>query len=328
MTDLAVAGNPCLFVVGCLRSGTTMLRHVLNAHRGLAVVNETEWLPRLFEHRAQRAAFVGDSVTGAVLPELFGLERYGRLGLTADEAEACLPVDELVPYSEFVRRLFDAHGRHEGKGLVGEKSPGYVRHVPTLHHLWPDARFVHLVRDGRDVYLSLLNWRPDKVSRTVGRFSSWPAEPALTAALWWEWHVRLGLAAAAHLGPTRYRQLRYEDLVTDPAGECMRLCRFLGLPYDDGMLRFHERHAGSGPPPRRGPGLPITAGLRDWRSELATGDRRLFEAVAGGLLDELGYERSPAAPGGSESREASRVRAAFSAEAGRRLRRVLPWPGG
>src|SRR5207253_853324 len=123
-------------------------------------------------------------------------------------------------------------------------------------------RIVHLIRDGRDVYLSLLQWRDEKQARTIGRFPTWATDPAITAGLWWEWHVRLGMEAATRLGPDRYHEVRYEDLVADPPAACRRLCSFLGLPYDASMLRFHERHARRGAAPRRGPGLPITPGLR------------------------------------------------------------------
>src|SRR5438093_13703034 len=106
-----------------------MFRHAVDAHPAIAIVNETQWLPRLFEHRAQRPAFADGLVTTAILSELFSLERFARLGITADEAVACFPSGRPVPYAELVGRLFDAHGRHEGKVLVGEKSPGYVRHL-------------------------------------------------------------------------------------------------------------------------------------------------------------------------------------------------------
>src|SRR5690242_17167559 len=181
LPDLHDAGNPCFFIVGCLRSGTTVFRRVVDAHRDIAVVNETEWLPRVFEqrkHREQRDlrgagrsrdVQVGDEVRSAVL----GHPRFERLGLSDTDVEESLVVGGEMRYQEFVRRCFDTHGKHAGKDLVGEKSPGYVRHLPTLHFLWPRARIVHLIRDGRDVCLSLLAWKPEKKARTVGRFSTW-----------------------------------------------------------------------------------------------------------------------------------------------------------
>jgi hypothetical protein len=183
-----------------------------------------------------------------------------------------------------------------------------------------------LIRDGRDVCLSVSAWKPEKQTRTIGRFSTWSNEPVITAALWWEWHVRLGLEAAERLGPDRYYQLRYEDLIADPSGSCERLCSFLGLPYREEMLRFHERHAQPGAaPPRRGPALPLTPGLRDWRNDLDRDANELFEAVAGKLLHQLGYERTTS----GDERHAARIdpiRDTFRAEATAFRHRVADWP--
>jgi hypothetical protein len=166
-----------------------------------------------------------------------------------------------------------------------------VRSIPTLHVLWPEAKFVHLIRDGRDVCMSILSWK--KASRKVGRFTTWTEDPLSTTALWWEWSVRLGREDGSSLEPGLYYEMRYESLIAHPADECAALCTFLGLPYEDEMLRFHKGRE------RTEPGLdakrawqPVTSGLRDWRSQMPAGDVERFEAAVGDLLDELGYARA------------------------------------
>lgn len=314
-----MSANPYVFIVGCLRSGTTMLRHVVDAHPQIAIVNETQWLPRLYRHRACVDGLDADGTASpAIIAELLQQERFSRLEVSSADLKGIFAVGQLIPYAELVSRVLDAHGRAQGKDLVGEKSPGYVRFLPILHELWPRAKIVHLIRDGRDVCLSLLSWKPEKVARTVGLFSSWQRDPIITAAVWWEWHVRLGQEMAHVLGPDLYREVRYEDLVSNPTEECARLCTFLGLGYDDAMLRFHERHHGDGAPPRRGPGLAVTPGLRNWRSEMTDSDIRRFEAAAGDILDELGCERVSDATAEQRAR-ADEVRRAFIEDAlGRR----------
>jgi hypothetical protein len=175
--------------------------------------------------------------------------------------------------------------------------------------LWPHAKVVHLIRDGRDVALSLLEW--SRAGRTVGRFSTWREDPLTTAALFWEWNVRLGTEGAL-LGPDRYHQLRYETLVADPELECQKLCDFLALSYDPAMLRFHEGRM------REEPGLsakkawrPVTTGLRDWREQMAPGDVARFEAAAGPLLDELGYQCAEGSVSDEDVERAARLREAF-----------------
>ena len=214
---------------------------------------------------------------------------------------------ERKPYARFVSELFDLHGEAMGKSLVGEKTPGYVRSIPTLHELWPEARIVHLIRDGRDVALSLLSW--DRAERIVGRLPTWDEDRLVTAALFWEWKVRHGEDAGAQLGD-RYYAMRYEHLVADPEGACRRLCDFLSLVYEPAMLRFHDgrRRAGES---AKDAWLPVTRGLRDWRTQMATDDVRRFEAAVGPLLDEFGYERTGDASD-EELERAARLRQAFA----------------
>jgi Sulfotransferase family len=312
--------NPYVFLVGCSRSGTTLLRRIGDAHPELAVVREQHWLPRYWEWR------VGITSEGIVTSDLLDMlladRRFPALELpfklVADLIERGPPKD----YSQFVTELFDLHGQMKGKRLVGEKTPKYVRYLRTLHQLWPHAKVVHMIRDGHDVVLSVLDW--NKAERNVGRFPTWDEDAVTTAALYWEWNVRLGREAAAFLGPDRYHELRYETLVADPELECRKLCDFLGLDYDPAMLRFHEGRK------TEEPGLsakkawrPITAGLRRWREQMAPDDIRRFEAVTGPLLDELGYDRAAGSASEKELEHAARLRDAF-ADGARSHRWALP----
>ena len=193
---------------------------------------------------------------------------------------------EAVPYQTFLNRVFDLYGNIKNKPLVGNKTSGYVRRIPTFHALWPDAKFVHLMRDGRDVCLSVLNW--NKAGRTAGRYASWEEDPVSTTALWWERKVRKAREDGVALGPGLYHETLYEDLVDDPDRECKRLCEFLGVPYDDAMIRFAEGKTRTDlPNPRKTPKkawLPITSGMRNWRTQMPVEDVERFEAAAGDLL--------------------------------------------
>ena len=109
--------------------------------------------------------------------------------------------------------------------------------------------------------------------------------------------------------------MRYEALVADPAGECTKLCTFLGLPYADTMLEFHEGRTKTKPGlDAKRAWLPITRGLRDWRSEMPTEDLERFEAAAGDLLDELGYERAFLNPGPQVLEHATEIRDSLAQE--------------
>src|SRR5688572_8645643 len=261
--------NPYVFFVGCPRSGTTLLRRIGDAHSELAVAPEQHWLPRYW---LQRIGITPEGmVTGDLLDMLLADRRFELLELPFKRVAELVENGPPTHYARFVAELFDLYGEVKGKRLVGEKTPKYVRYLSTLHSLWPHAKVVHLIREGRDVALSLVEW--SKAERNVGRFSSWEEDAVTTAAIFWEWNVRLGQEARRFLGPERYCELRYEALVADPERECRKLCDFLELAYEPAMLRFHEGRT------RSKPGLsakkawqPVTAGLRNWRQQMAPGD--------------------------------------------------------
>jgi hypothetical protein len=312
--------NPYVFLVGCLRSGTTLLQRIVDAHPEIAVIHEAQWVPRWYERR------VGLTEEGVVTPKLVArlLEhrRFPRLQLDAERVAGLIEGDEPKHYARFVTEVFDLHGQAKGKALVGEKSPGYVRHLPTLHALWPQAKVVHLIRDGRDVALSVLDWK--KRETTVGRLPTWKEDPVTTTALWWEWHVRLGRDAADLLGPERYCELRYESLVADTEGECKKLSAFLGVPFDHAMLHFYSGRTRV--KPGRGAKaawLPVTGGLRNWREQMNGNEVERFEAAAGSILDELGYPRADRAIGGDQLARAARLRKVFADDV-RSRRRPVP----
>jgi hypothetical protein len=242
------------FVVGCSRSGTTLVRAMLDAHPLLAVPPESHFAiePRL---RLRRDRWF----------RLWGIDAPDVRGL--DVADA-------------VRAVFAAYAAAQGKPRYADKTPHYVSHLPLLAQRFPEARFVHVVRDGRDVALSLLEvpWGPDTIEG---------------AALHWRRRVLEGRAAA--LPPDRYRELRYEALVADPERELRALAPWLDLDYDPAMLAYPER-ALVVPYPEHHARLaaPPTAGLRDHRRDLSAEDRARFEAVAGDALRELGYSPTDA----------------------------------
>jgi Sulfotransferase family len=310
--------NPYVFIVGCPRSGTTLLQRLLDAHREVAVIPETLWIARIYEHRS------GLTDEGVVTPKLIdrllAKPRFVRLGIERADLERLIGTGGR-PYASFVSDIFELYGRARGKRFVGDKSPGYVRSIPTLHGLWPEARFVHLIRDGRDVALSAVSW--EKADRVLGDFRTWLGDPWTTAALWWERSVRLGREAASALPADRYLELRYEAVVADPESASRRITEFLALQYDPEMLRFHVGRTTLDPAlTSKRQWLPPTGGLREWRSEMAPDALERFESVAGKLLAELGYECAVRALSPDRISAAHAARETFAADVARKGRPV------
>src|SRR5260370_218619 len=315
--------NPFLFVLGCQRSGTTLLQHILDSHRETAVMQEAGWFGTWYEQE------IGVTTEGFatldLIPNLLRTCKNIDLGMSAEDLREMIGGGKAVLYRNFISSLFDRYGSARGKLLAGSKNPDYLRHLPTLHDLWPQAKFVHIIRDGRDVCLCASDrWKgkpgpprfpfmlyesPDRI------FDDWSEDPVTTTALWWEWNVGLGRDFGRSLGPAMYYEMRYEALVTHPRDECIALCKFLGLPFDEAMLRHEENFK-----PRKGPngtilharvGLPITRGLRNWRTDMTPAELGRFEAAAGPFLDELGYESAVERPQRDDLAQAADIRSLF-----------------
>jgi hypothetical protein len=273
-----------VFVVGCPRSGTTLLQRLLDHHPALAVTNDTHFIPRCLPEESEPGAA---PLTPALVERVRGYRRFHRMKLEGAAVERAAAA--ATTYAELCEALYDEVALAHGKPLAGEKTPDYCRHLPLLGTMFPWARFVHIIRDGRDVALSAMAWATE--TKGPGKLDLWRTDPVATCALWWRWQVRHGKAGGAALGAGRYLEVRYEELVRNPEAALQDVAEFLELRYDPLMLRFHEGRTRDNPQlSAKSAWLPVTPGLRDWREHMSTRDLAVFEALAGDLLTELGYE--------------------------------------
>lgn len=278
--------NPYLFVVGCPRSGTTLLQRMLDSHAELAVANDTHFLVRALDGLDPMGPL---ALTGELVDRVVGYRRFPRLGVP--EATARRLAEGSPTYAAFVAALYDRFALDHGKPLGGEKTPDFVQRLPVLHHLFPQAPVVHIVRDGRDVALSVLDWAHE--SKGPGRFALWREEPVAVAALWWRSFTVAGRRDAAATPGLRYREVVYERLAADPEPELRAVSAFAGLAFDPSMVAFHVGRTIDDPTlSAKKPWRPALTGLRDWRTELGLRDIQLFEALAGDALEMFGYERA------------------------------------
>jgi hypothetical protein len=277
--------------VGSGRSGTTMFGLMFDSHPDLVVTHEAHFVAGLaveYPSLLRREGF-----DRRIFME--GLEanaNFRRLDLPLSEVAEKLSGSQPDNYADAVRAVFELFAQREGKTLYGDKTPGYVNHLDLLAGLFPEAKFVHIIRDGRDVALAYVE-RPEWGPRTIPE-----------AAMYWSSRVERGRDSGRRLGPDRYQEVRYESLIADAEGTVKDLCRFLGLEFHPAMLDYHQRGetlAASTKDPQAFTALskPPTRGLRDWRTQMKKSDIALFEAIAGDLLVDLGYERSTSATSGA-----------------------------
>jgi hypothetical protein len=304
--------NPHFFIVGCTRSGTTLTQRIMDAHPDVAVANESHWIIRPF--RKQPRLPIDVAPTPDLLSLVTSQRKFRNIKVSPVEVQRLLDEEEPRTYRDLVSRMFDLHAEKKGKTIAGDKTPSFVRSLALLHALWPYTKFVHLIRDGRDVALSTLDWK--KSETFIGpRFRGWREDPLMITALRWEWSVRLGRETGRLLGPGLYHEVRYEDLVNDTDRTLKEVCDFVGVEVDDAMLRFHEGKTRSDPTlSSKRAWLPVTPGLRDWTTQMPVHDVERFEAVAGDLLGELGYRRGHVKPSPTIQARAAHFRESFSAD--------------
>lgn len=275
-----------IFVLGCPRSGTTLLQLMLHAHPRIAVPPETRFLLPVYQSRNDFGDLREEPNRRALAEAIVERRqtRFYELGLDAKEV-----ADEIVAGPPTVGTafgtVFRAYARRFGKVRWGDKRPGYYQHVPVLTRLFPDAQIVHLIRDGRDCVASL-------------KQMPWYQADVYTAASTWTEAIDYGRRAARRLAPGSYHEMRYERLVTDPEAELIALCAFLGEEYDPAMAEPYKI-ADEVIPPRKKWHADTrkqvsTARSGKWDARLEPWEISLCETVMRRRLLANGYELSGA----------------------------------
>jgi hypothetical protein len=258
----SVLHDRMVFLVGVQRSGTNWLQRMLATHPEIASLpSETQLFTVGIDVLADRMqhGVLSSTSTGTVF---IGREEF------LDAARAfCDTV-----FGGVAERL------HPGAPRILERSPNHVERLSLIGAVYPDARVIHIVRDGRDVARSLVSqgWGPT----TVGE----------AAALW-----ARSIRAARDAEPTlrRYCEVRYEDLLADPAGGITQLLAFLGLEASAEIVDAASREAGIAA--NTDAQSPVV-GEGKWRSEWGARELAEFDEAAGGLLEALGYPAAAVLP--------------------------------
>ncbi len=274
-----------IFVVGIARSGTTLLSAMLSAHPRLDCGPESRFFARYRHVDAKQRARILDAETwprpavdfigslrnqGHPIHELFGLE-LGDIGRYLGGREPSL--------SAMLESLTELHAKRAGKARWLEKTPRHLLMTETLRQLWPDAFIVRIVRDPRDVALSLARM-PFAKESLVGNLVRIDHDDRAS---------RDSIAS-----DPRALTLRYEDLVSEPQRELQRICSFVGEDYAPGMLDAretagnvaaeHEWWKGSVSGPLQ------TSSVGRWHAEMSADARRFAGLHLADFLRQHGYE--------------------------------------
>jgi hypothetical protein len=271
-----------IFIVGVHRSGTTLLRYMLGSHSRIYIPPESDFVPSFFLHRP--AKDLSDEEIEHILRTIFDRYRFVKewQGEPPQPGPFIRSMTDRSP-AAFLDTLYSAYARQYGAQRWGDKTPIYASYVDLIHEIFPHAQFLHIIRDGRDAALSML----DKYERDEFHVD------IFFAARNWVRRIRSAQRAGSRLGPDLYYELRYENLIEDPESELRTVCEFLGETYEPGMIEYHQTARERIPANShffsnvRNP--PSRQRIGRWQQQMSERDQRLVQTVAGKLLAELGY---------------------------------------
>jgi hypothetical protein len=283
---------PVPFICGATRSGTTLMRLMLDAHPEMAIGGETHFVVPMLKASARRARSA-DELAEMVITA----ERWGDFHLSEDELRERFRAVDPLNCTDAVRAFYRLYAEHQGKERWGDKTPGYVREMVLLQRAFGEARFVHMIRDGRDVAMSVVprEWGPKTIEGAAGL-----------------WKRRIERAREQQSKLDHYIEVHYEELITDTEAVLRRVCDFIELEFDPVMLEYHARaeerlaekardlptrfgkitaesrlesHKLASEPPR-------SDRIARWRTKMDPADLREYESIAGETLVAAGYELS------------------------------------
>lgn len=270
-----------VFVVGSARSGTTLLYDMLLSSGGFALYlgesNIFNLLAPRFGDLARRAN------REQMLRVWLGSSLFRVSRLRARDVESRI-LDDCRNPGDFLRIVMDEVTRQQGAQRWAGNTPEEILHLRQIKKTIPEALVIHMIRDGRDVSVSLSQ------KRYIRPFPWKERATPETAALYWEWVVKKGRDAGAEMG-NDYAEVRFEELVTDPRSVLQKLSGFLkhDLDYD----RILKNAVGAVAKPNssfKGPAAGSFNPVARWKQQLSTGQLKRVEGLVGDLLAELGYE--------------------------------------
>lgn len=299
-------GTGCLFIFGAPRSGTSLLSRMMNSHPEIAVPQESHIYNLFYPLRRRYGDLTKKENQATLIRHIatYGLVRDWSPPADISAAINCLSIPGFKGVADALLRSW---AEKQGKSHWGEKTPGHIDYVDAIISHFPNAHLIHIVRDPRDVCLSVIR----------ARFG--PKNPYAAAIEWREYLRKIEQVQFQH--PDRKMALvRYDDLLIDPESTLKALCGQIGLDFSSRMVDFHlDRHPYNTDSAnlanlRR----PIISGNREkWRKEFSIDDIAVIEAVVGAAMGTYGYSTFALPP-----RKISAARR-FYMVCDNRIRRVL-----
>jgi len=270
LTLRRIKNSSPVFIIGCQRSGTSFLFRLINRYLSIGFGRDNGHFIRLKKMLPYYGNLDNRDNLVRLIKDIHGIpefaKRFNGLEINIDDFIENL---EEYTYPEIVRRYYAEWAMYKGTMRWGGKTPDYTFHSEELYDLFPDGKYLHIYRDGRDVALSLFR-------------QNWGPQNAFVAAGYWEKRVQAGRKFGAKLSKSSFMEMRYEDLLGNPELEFVRILDFIEYDVDrEGLLRHFRTDIDD---------FFMRNNYDKWKTKMSGIEKRAFEMSAGRLLKDLNYE--------------------------------------
>ncbi len=286
MSDKKINSNKVnpIFIVGAPRSGTSLLRVMLNRHPNIGLCDETYFFYYVYHRQNAFGDLQNIENRRIVIERYLETARVRRLGLDLDALKQFL-LEEGTNYENLFIAFLKFYAESFGKNRYGEKTPQHAFEAEIISRIYPDCRLIHIVRDPRDVVASLkrMPWGSKSV--------------AANARLW----VNSVKAAEKCKNNENFLRVGYETLVSDSEAELRLICEFISEPFDERMLETESKEKQDLEWWfQRAQKSVSTNRIEKWRDELTAGEAAVVEWIAGETMKMTGYSATAENPSPAE----------------------------
>ncbi|MBD3249363.1 hypothetical protein GF336_04935 [Candidatus Woesearchaeota archaeon] len=256
------------FIIGCGRSGTTLLRSMLNSHKDVAIPLESLFI---IDYLKTKKTI---NVLKKLIVDEYEIKEWG-IDITYND------VKDVNDKKELISRIHNIYTSKNNKRIWGQKTPRFVRYGKLLKRHYPDSKFIHIIRDPRAVVSSLIESNVHKSNVLYGSRR-------------WVNDVRKGIVLKER-HPEDVLEIKYEHLVSNPKKELEKICKFLEIKFDENMLKYYKSkkeyreyysriHSKLSKPVDK-------KSISKWELKLDKKQVMLIENICGELMEKLGYKR-------------------------------------
>ncbi len=217
-----------VFIVGAERSGTTLMRVIMAAHSKISIAPEALIFDFLYD-KYNKGSDVNSENIQVVLEDLVNVDKFKDWGISKAELEKEVEELDEINFKNIIQIPYIIYARNQGKVIWGDKNPLHSLKIEEIISVFPDARFIHIIRDGRDTVLSL-------------RETEWGTKDVNEAATDWVNFVS-SANTSAKVHSNNVVEINYENLVSNPEEVIKNVTDFLGIEFEKSMLEFYKENA-------------------------------------------------------------------------------------